>query len=64
MVYGDLGNDITLFIANRVGIIVGNARRELLQWHQEHLEGDRYLAQVQYAAGIIEGLNHFGFMRR
>ncbi len=63
VVCGDSGNDIALFTVNRRGIIVGNARRELLQWHQDDLEGDRYLAQAQYAAGIIEGLKHFGIMR-
>lgn len=42
--------------------IVGNARKELLQWHQDNLEDDRYLAQAQYAAGIIEGLKYFEIM--
>jgi sucrose-6-phosphatase len=62
VVCGDSGNDIPLFTASTLGIIVGNARRELLQWHQDNLEGDRYLAQAQYAAGIIEGLKYFGIM--
>lgn len=62
VVCGDSGNDIALFTANTLGIIVGNARRELLQWHQDNLEGDRYLAQAHYAAGIIEGLEYFGIM--
>ncbi|HEY9695737.1 MAG TPA: sucrose-phosphate phosphatase [Trichocoleus sp.] len=62
VVCGDSGNDIALFTANTLGIIVGNARRELLQWHQDNLEGDRYLAQAQYAAGIIEGLKYFEIM--
>ena len=62
VVCGDSGNDIALFTANTLGIIVGNVRRELLQWHQDNLEGDRYLAQAQYAAGIIEGLKYFGIM--
>jgi sucrose-6F-phosphate phosphohydrolase len=62
VVCGDSGNDISLFTANTIGIIVGNARKELLQWHQDNLEGDRYLAQAQYAAGIIEGLKYFRIM--
>ena len=64
VVCGDSGNDIALFAANTLGIIVGNARRELLQWHQDSLEGNRYLAQAQYAAGIIEGLKYFGIMHQ
>ena len=58
VVCGDSGNDIALF-ANRVerGIIVGNARPELLQWHY------RYLAQNSCAGGILEGLEHFGFLK-
>lgn len=63
VVCGDSGNDITLFLADTLGIIVGNARRELLQWHQDNLEDDRYLAQAHYAAGIIEELQYFGIMR-
>lgn len=62
VVCGDSGNDITLFLANTLGIIVGNARKELLQWHQDNLKGNRCLAQAHYAAGIIEGLNYFGIM--
>ncbi|WP_432813433.1 sucrose-phosphate phosphatase [Pantanalinema sp. GBBB05] len=64
IVCGDSGNDISLFTANTRGIIVGNARKELRQWHQAHLEGDRYLAQAQYAAGIMEGLTYFGIMHQ
>ncbi|WP_242025673.1 sucrose-phosphate phosphatase [Leptolyngbya sp. FACHB-36] len=62
VVCGDSGNDIALFAVNKLGIIVGNARTELLQWHQDNLEDDRYLAQANYAGGIIEGLKHFGIM--
>jgi sucrose-6F-phosphate phosphohydrolase len=63
VVCGDSGNDIALFTANTLGIIVGNARRELLQWHQDNPESDPYLAQAHYAAGIIEGLKYFGILR-
>lgn len=63
VVCGDSGNDIPLFATNMRGIIVGNARKELLQWHQDQLEGDRYLAQARYAAGIMEGLTYFGIMQ-
>jgi len=60
---GDSGNDIALFtIPETYGIIVGNARDELLHWHQQHPSDKRYQAQAPYAAGILEGLTHFGFM--
>lgn len=40
VVCGDSGNHIALFAANQIGIIVGNARRKLLQWHQDNFEGN------------------------
>jgi sucrose-6-phosphatase len=58
---GDSGNDIALFGKNK-GIIVGNAQSELLIWHAQNLAFHRYLAKAQYAAGILEGLVHFGVL--
>lgn len=60
---GDSGNDIALF-ADRLerGIIVGNARSELLQWHEENPNPNRYLARAHCAAGILEGLQYFEFL--
>ncbi|MFM2062414.1 MAG: hypothetical protein RLZZ507_2084 [Cyanobacteriota bacterium] len=63
VVCGDSGNDIALFaVGNERGIIVGNARPELLQWHNQNPADYRYLAQNFCAAGIIEGLKYFGFL--
>ncbi|WP_144415984.1 sucrose-phosphate phosphatase [Calothrix sp. 336/3] len=63
IVCGDSGNDIALFAAGvERGIIVGNARPELLQWHNENPADYRYLAQNYCAGGILEGLQHFGFL--
>ncbi|MBD2532415.1 sucrose-phosphate phosphatase [Nostoc flagelliforme FACHB-838] len=63
VVCGDSGNDIALFaVGNERGIIVGNARKELLQWHNEHPAEHRYLAKGFCAGGIIEGLNYFGLL--
>ena len=60
---GDSGNDLALFVDRaEFGIIVGNARLELLQWHQAHPQPNRYLASAACAAGILEGLRHFGFL--
>jgi sucrose-6F-phosphate phosphohydrolase len=63
VVCGDSGNDIALFaVGNERGIIVGNAQKELLQWHNQNPANHRYLAQSRCAAGIMEGLKHFGFL--
>ncbi|MBE8970499.1 sucrose-phosphate phosphatase [Nostocales cyanobacterium LEGE 12452] len=59
---GDSGNDIALFADKKEkGIIVGNAKQELLKWHKANPNPNRYLAKAQFAAGIEEGLQHFGF---
>ncbi|KYC37969.1 sucrose-phosphate phosphatase [Scytonema hofmannii PCC 7110] len=62
VVCGDSGNDIALFAAGTWGIIVGNARSELLQWHQENVFDYHYRAKRYCAGGILEGLKHFGFL--
>jgi len=63
VVCGDSGNDIALFaVGNERGIIVGNARPELLQWHTKYPADYRYLAQNYCAGGILEGLKYFGFL--
>lgn len=63
VVCGDSGNDIALFaVGNERGIIVGNARPELLQWHNEYPADHRYLAKEFCAGGILEGLKYFGFL--
>ncbi len=63
VVCGDSGNDISLFSQTEErGIIVGNAKSELLQWHNENPAKYHYLAQAFCAGGILEGLNHFGFI--
>jgi len=60
---GDSGNDLALFVDRpERGIIVGNARPELLQWHHANPSPTRYLATTHCAAGILEGLEHFGFL--
>ncbi|WP_107666208.1 sucrose-phosphate phosphatase [Cyanothece sp. BG0011] len=62
VVCGDSGNDITLFKGEERGIIVGNAKSELLQWYDQHKTPFRYLAKQHCARGILEGLNYFGFI--
>ncbi|HLO87700.1 MAG TPA: sucrose-phosphate phosphatase [Nostocaceae cyanobacterium] len=60
---GDSGNDIALFADRKEkGIIVGNAKQELLEWHNANPNPNRYLAKAKFAAGIEEGLRYFGFL--
>ena len=60
---GDSGNDQALFSTGRErGILVGNARPELLQWHQANSADHHYLAKAYCAGGILEGLCHFKFL--
>ena len=62
IVCGDSGNDIALFAAeSERGIIVGNAQPELLSWHRDHPTLNHYVATAHCAAGILEGLQYFGF---
>ncbi|MBO3461956.1 sucrose-phosphate phosphatase [Aetokthonos hydrillicola Thurmond2011] len=64
VVCGDSGNDIALFAtAEERGIIVGNARPELLQWYKDNRAEYRYLAKNFCAGGILEGLIYFGFLK-
>jgi sucrose-6F-phosphate phosphohydrolase len=63
VVCGDSGNDIALFsVGEERGIIVGNARSELLQWYEENKADYRYLAKSFYANGILEGLRYHQFI--
>ncbi|MGI2904850.1 sucrose-phosphate phosphatase [Tolypothrix sp. VBCCA 56010] len=63
VVCGDSGNDIALFSAGEErGIIVGNARPELLEWYKANSTDYRYRARSSYAAGILEGLQYFKFL--
>jgi sucrose-6F-phosphate phosphohydrolase len=62
VVCGDSGNDIALFsVGEERGIIVGNAQPELRLWSELNPAEYRYFAKANYAEGLIEGLNYFGF---
>ncbi len=58
---GDSESDIDLFSGEENGIIVGNAKPELLQWYQRNQRQSLYFAQEAFAAGILEGLQYFAF---
>jgi len=55
IVAGDSGNDLEMFRAGFLGIVVGNAHPELRRLHAENV----YHAQGKYAAGVLEGLEHW-----
>lgn len=61
IVAGDSGNDRSMFDAYSYGVVVGNAKPELKQL-QEELGPDTavYFADQSYAAGVLEGLRHYG----
>jgi len=60
LVAGDSGNDEDMLIGELLGIVVANHAPEL-----ERLRGKRkiYFAKKPHAAGIIEGINYYQFLR-
>jgi len=60
VVAGDTGNDATMFVEFLKGVVVANARRELLEFADSLAGGDVYIARKPYAAGVEEGLEYFG----
>jgi sucrose-phosphate synthase len=59
MVSGDSGNDEDMLLGQTRGLVVGNYAQEL-----EKLKGKPriYFSREPYAAGIIDGLHHFGMV--
>lgn len=57
---GDSLNDASLLSVGR-GIIVGNAKQELVDWAR-NTGAEVYVARDGYAAGIIEGLQYYGLL--
>lgn len=55
LVAGDSGNDLDMFNRGYRGIVVGNAHSELRQLRGEHV----YHATGSFAAGVVEGLQHW-----
>ena len=62
VVAGDTLNDLALFETGLCGVVVGNCEAELRArvTGREHL----YFAGGEGAAGILEGLRHFGWLER
>ncbi|WP_164101676.1 HAD-IIB family hydrolase [Candidatus Laterigemmans baculatus] len=59
---GDSGNDRDMLSGIGRGIIVGNHTVEL-KGLKKPRGGELFYARSEYAAGILEGLRHFGFLR-
>jgi sucrose-phosphate synthase len=57
---GDSGNDIGLLSAGFLAVVVGNHKSEL---NIDALPEDVYWARESYAGGIIEGIQHFEFLK-
>ncbi|MFW6414320.1 MAG: HAD-IIB family hydrolase, partial [Verrucomicrobiota bacterium] len=59
---GDSGNDSSMFDTFKKGIIVGNAKPELIAAQQNRSDRTIYFAINNYAAGVYEGLRYFGIL--
>ena len=60
---GDSGNDRDMLVGETAGIVVGNHDEELASLR--HSKAHRvYFATAHCAGGILEGLNHYGFINK
>lgn len=62
VVAGDSGNDSAMFTAFQRGIVVANANPELKQATRSLREKTIFFATHSCAAGVHEGLRHFGIL--
>jgi sucrose-6F-phosphate phosphohydrolase len=62
VVAGDTGNDASMFLEFKRGVVVANAKPELLEFAQQVGDGRVYCARQPYAAGVEEGLDHYGVL--
>ena len=59
LVAGDSGNDEEMLKGNTLGVVVGNYSKELSKLkNREQI----YFADQQFAHGIIEGMEYYGFL--
>lgn len=58
LVAGDSGNDYEMLIGDTLAVVVGNHSPELERLRDQE---QVYFARGHYAAGIMEGLEHYGF---
>jgi sucrose-6F-phosphate phosphohydrolase len=64
VVAGDTGNDASMFEEFDKGVVVSNAQPELISLARILGNGRVYLAGRPFAAGVEEGLEHFGVLAR
>lgn len=62
IVCGNSENDISMFQGEEKGLIVSNAKPELIKWYEANKSNNLLLAQSACAAGIVEGLEHFSLL--
>jgi sucrose-6F-phosphate phosphohydrolase len=62
VVAGDTGNDASMFVEFDKGVVVANAQPELVEFARDLGDGRVYGAQQPYAAGVQEGLEHYGVL--
>ena len=60
LVAGDSGNDYEMLYGKRLAVVVGNHSDEL-----KDLRGNQrvYFSHAEYAAGILEGIDHYEFLK-
>lgn len=61
-VCGDSGNDLSMFSRGYKGIVVGNAGDELTEALRRGT-AEAYFSKGRFAAGILEGLRHYGLLQ-
>jgi sucrose-phosphate synthase len=61
IVAGDSGNDEEMLNGNTLGVVVGNYSKELTKLRGKHAI---YFAEKTYADGILEGMEHYGFLKQ
>lgn len=64
VVAGDTGNDAAMFEQFDKGVVVANAKPELVALARSLGQSRVYLARQHYAAGVEEGLEHFGVLSK
>lgn len=62
VVAGDSGNDSSMFDSFEHGIVVANAKPELKKAEQARKGSAVYFARKPFAAGVEEGLEHYGVL--
>jgi sucrose-6F-phosphate phosphohydrolase len=62
LVAGDTGNDIAMFEQLGRGVVVANAKPELIAFADLQDDTNVYRAEKPYAAGVEEGLVRFGLL--